>query len=87
MGYYANITECSKKLIRRFDTTDPFRIAEGLGIHVIFCDELALVLVCSMKAWLSSWSYDASLQAVRADTAKSMLAKIYFDDFFIAFEK
>lgn len=40
MGYYANITECSKKLIRRFDTTDPFRIAEGLGIHVIFCDEL-----------------------------------------------
>ena len=40
MGYYANITECSKKLIRRFDTTNPFRIAEGLGIHVIFCDEL-----------------------------------------------
>ena len=36
MGYYANITECSKKLIRRFDTTDPFRIAEELGIIIVF---------------------------------------------------
>lgn len=40
MSYYAHITECSSKLARRFDTRDPFKIAEALGIKVVYSDAL-----------------------------------------------
>ena len=39
-AYYADIAACSDKLIKKFNTRDPFVIAEGLGITIIYSDKL-----------------------------------------------
>jgi Zn-dependent peptidase ImmA (M78 family) len=39
-AYYADIYKCSKRLIRKFGTSDPFVIAKGLGIEILYSDGL-----------------------------------------------
>jgi Zn-dependent peptidase ImmA (M78 family) len=38
--YYANIARCSNRLIKKFNTRDPFTIAKGLGVEILVCDGL-----------------------------------------------
>ena len=40
MGYYTNIAACSKGLIKKYKTNDPFVIAKALGIEILYSDDL-----------------------------------------------
>ena len=36
-----SLSKVGSDLVKRFDTRDPFRIAQELGIEVLFCDNLS----------------------------------------------
>lgn len=39
-AYYSNIIAASEKLIRKYQTNDPFIIAKALGIEILYSDKL-----------------------------------------------
>lgn len=40
MGYYSQITDRSRALIRRYGTRDPFRLAREIGVEILYADTL-----------------------------------------------